>query len=92
MARVKSPAMPPRLVWRISVAAPNGLWVDPSKLEDSVLSQALPEVSSGSWVMSSFDLLHGTDITEDADASTIPADLFDELFEAPKKDPARPRR
>jgi hypothetical protein len=42
--------------------------------------------------MSSFDLLHGTDITEDAEASTIPADLFDELFEAPKKDPARPRR
>jgi hypothetical protein len=64
MARVKSPAMPPRLVWRISVEAPNGLWVDPSKLEDSVLSQALPEMSSGSWVMSSFDLLHGTDITK----------------------------
>jgi hypothetical protein len=41
-----------------------------------------PDVSTGSWVLSSFDLLQGTDITEDADANTIPADLFDELFGA----------
>jgi len=84
--------MPPRLVWRISVAAPNGLWVDPSKLDDSVLSQALPEVSSGSWVMSSFDLLRGTDITEDADANTIPAELFDELFGASEEGSAKTPR
>ena len=84
--------MPPRRVWRISVETPNGLWVDPSKLEDSVLSQALPEVSSGSWVMSSFDLLRGTDITEDADANTIPADLFDEVFETSTKARAGPER
>jgi hypothetical protein len=35
----------------------------------AVLSQVHPEVSSGSSVMSSFDLLRGTDIDEDADAN-----------------------
>jgi hypothetical protein len=49
------------------------------------------DFSTGSWVLSSFDLLQGTDITEDADANTIPADLFDELFQTPNKDRTRPQ-
>jgi hypothetical protein len=38
-------------------------------------SEDLPD-SSGTWVMSSYDLLDGTDVTEDA----LPGELFDELF------------
>ena len=33
-------------------------------------------VSSGTWVISSYDLLDGADVTEDA----LPGELFDELF------------
>ena len=73
------------MVWRISAQAPNGCWVDPCKVDVAALTPALPEVSSGSWVMSSFDLLRGTDINEDGAGDTIPADLFDELFGTPKK-------
>ena len=84
MARLKAPPSP-KLVWRISAQAPNGCWVDPSKVEVAALTPALPEVSSGSWVTSSYDLLKGTDIHDDADANTIPAHLFDELFGVPEK-------
>jgi hypothetical protein len=44
-------------------------------------STELPEVSYGSWVTSSYDLLDGSEVIEDPD--TLPGDLFDELF-APK--------
>ena len=43
----------------------------------------LPEVSYGSWVTSSYDLLDGAEVIEDPD--TLPGDLLDELF-APKPD------
>ena len=44
---------------------------------------ALPEatVSSGGWVVSSFELLSGADVTEGYD--TVPGDLFDAFFEPP---------
>ena len=85
MARLKA-TLPTKLVWRISAERPNGAWVDPSKLDDAAAPSAdLPEVSSGSWVTSSYDLLQGTDVIEDEDGDTIPADLFDELFSPPKK-------
>jgi hypothetical protein len=45
-------------------------------------------VTSGGYVMSSFDLLSGTDIDEDD--TTIPGDLFDELFAADPKTPKKP--
>jgi hypothetical protein len=78
MATMKSPRPKGKLVWRISERAPMGEWVDPAHLVDEpTLVPNLPEVSSGGWVISSFDLLHGTDITED---TTIPGDLLDELF------------
>jgi hypothetical protein len=72
-------------VWRISERAPMGEWVDLAKIVKYVPPPELPEVSSGSRVDSSFDLLHGTDIIEDADADTIPADLLDQLFAPTKK-------
>lgn len=91
MAKMKA-STPPRLVWRMSEVAPKGAWVEPAKPEESTLSTELPEVSSGSWVMSSFDLLHGTDITEDTEADTVPGDLFDELFSPRGKPPTSPEK
>jgi hypothetical protein len=38
----------------------------------------LPEVTYGSWVTSSYDLLDGADVTEVTD--TMPGGMFDELF------------
>ncbi|MEO5696730.1 MAG: hypothetical protein ABIQ60_06290 [Burkholderiaceae bacterium] len=85
------PPAAPKRVWRISADAPQGAWVDPrlhakpKSTPDPALGE-LPEVSSGGWVISSFDLLNGTDISEAED--TVPGDLFDELFpqrsESPK--------
>ena len=79
MARVKGPAPPPKLVWRISEAAPAGEWVDPSAVEGCAPTLGpLPEMSSGGWVMSSFDLLNGVDVSDED--VTVPGDLLDELF------------
>jgi len=94
MATTKRLAPKGRLVWRISEGNPMGGWVDPGKLDGpgpfdlSAEFPELPEVSSGSRVDSSFDLLRGTDISEDDAGDTIPSDLLDELF-APIK-PAPP--
>lgn len=76
-------------VWRISKGAPQGEWVDVKPAPASTLhDDNLPEVSSGSWVTSSYDLLAGSQVIEDPD--TLPGDLFDELFapgrDAPKSD------
>lgn len=75
---------PAKKVWRISEKVPKGEWVD--KVTSAVPTAKKPtEGSDGTWVMSSHDLLDGTDVTEDA----LPGDLFDELFaptqDAPKK-------
>jgi len=74
---------PVKKVWRISESAPMGEWVNKSAPIAPKASNDLPEDSSGTWVKSSYDLLDGTDVTEDPDALT--AELFDELF-APKQD------
>ena len=71
-------------VWRISKSAPQGEWVDVKSAPAATLrNDDLPEVSSGSWVISSYDLLSGSQVIEDPDA--VPGDLFDELF-APRRD------
>ena len=72
-----------RMVWRITEAAPLGEFVDPDIVVDS--ARGHDEPSSGGWVVSSFELLHGTDIHEGPE--TVPADLFDELFPPPKAAP-----
>ena len=74
------PPVPPKAVWRISEDAPLGEWVDPnaSVAAPRNTPAPLPEVSYGSWITSSYDLLDGTEIVED-DAS-VPGELFDELF------------
>ncbi len=74
----KPPVQAKKLVWRISPSAPKGEWVDPAKAAAPPPKLELPEVSSGSWVTSSFDLLSGSDVIEHPDAMT--PELFDELF------------
>ena len=76
MFRPKKTTAPAKKVWRISESAPMGGWVNEVAPAVPKPSKALPEVSSGTWVMSSHDLLDGTDVTEDA----LPGELFDELF------------
>ena len=70
--------VPPKRVWRISASAPRGEWVTVVAPVAAKIDANLPEVSYGTWVTSSYDLLDGADVTEDA--GTIPGDLFDELF------------
>ena len=72
-----------KMVWRITEAAPLGEFVDPNA--PSPQSKDRPEISSGGWVVSSFELLHGTEITDSPD--TVPDELFDELFAPPKAAP-----
>jgi hypothetical protein len=93
MAQRKPAAPAKRLVWRITEAAPLGEFVDPSLSPAKSRRELSPdepgERSRGGWVVSTFELLNGTDISESAD--TVPAELFDELFprptppQAPKK-------
>ena len=73
--------------WRPSQHAPGGEWVDSSAPTQDVLRRAparkaiteLPEVSTGGWLVSSFDLLSGMDVVDDG-MDSVPADIFDELF------------
>ena len=86
MFRPKPPAPEKKMVWRISQSAPMGEWVVKVPPVTPKPAIELPEVSYGSWVTSSYDLLDGTEVTEDPD--TLPGELFDELFatkpDAPK--------
>lgn len=73
-------------VWRISEASPLGEWVDRSAPPPTIALAKpappqltdLPEVRTGGWLVSSYDLLSGTEI-DDAEDS-VPMELFDELF------------
>ena len=77
--------LPPvrKMVWRITEAAPLGEFVDPRATPATPPQESLPEgrVSTGGWVVSSFELLHGADVTEGYD--TVPGDLLDQLFPEP---------
>jgi hypothetical protein len=97
MATIKSaygaPAKPRRLVWRITERAPLGAWVDLDAKPDasSTSLTELPEVSTnGGWLVSSFDLLNGTDVQEVED--TMPGALFDEMFPSAGSAPKKPKR
>ena len=72
-----------RWVWRISQSAPLGEWIDrmappPRPPPSPAPSDELPEVSTGGWIVSSFDLLRGADV--DTSGDTVPDELFDQLF------------
>jgi hypothetical protein len=75
-------------VWRVDPDKPSGEWVDSSAPAAGPLRRAppkpttlteLPEVSTGGWLVSSFDLLNGIDVVDEG-SDTVPAELFDELF------------
>lgn len=85
MAQGKSSKPAKRRVWRITAAAPLGEFVDP---DASPPRPAPGDRERGGWVVSSFDLMHGAEISEGPD--TVSDDLFDELFPAPKL-PPKPR-
>lgn len=73
--------MPKKRVWRICDRAPLGEWVEQAAnaAKPGPSPADLPEVSTGGgWLVSSFDLLHGTDVNEGHD--TVPAELFDAMF------------
>lgn len=74
------------MVWRISDAAPLGEIVDASLPAAPPPDRPPLEPTHRGWAMSSFELLHGVEITEE-DASTVPAELIDELFN--KKPPSQ---
>jgi hypothetical protein len=84
------PTTPARRVWRISESAPMGEWVV-LKPEPVVRQprEDLPDVHSGSWVTSSYDLLSGSEVIEGTD--TVPGDLLDELFPPRQDDPKSPQ-
>jgi hypothetical protein len=81
-----------RLIWRITEAAPLGEYVDAAEAARHAPTPEppLPEatVSSGGWVVSSFELLHGADVTEGYD--TVPGDLFDSFFAPSPPPPVTP--
>ena len=68
MFRPKKTTAPAKKVWRISESAPMGEWVNEVTPVAPKPNKDLPEVSHGPWVRSSYDLLDGTDVTEDPDA------------------------
>jgi hypothetical protein len=53
--------------------------VGPGNLNLDIVKPANEVASGSSWASSSFDLLHGVDVSED-DPTTIPAELYDELL------------
>jgi hypothetical protein len=65
-----------KLVWRITPDAPKGAWVDPATIIAPKL--IVPDFESGAWLMSSFDLQYGADISDVSD--TVPDEMLDQLF------------
>lgn len=93
----RAPTPSAKKVWRINDSNPKGAWVEihpaPKVQPAPVKSQpmfSLPANEEGHWLMSSFDLFHGTDVTEDP--ATVPDDLFDELFPPRQDDTKSPPR
>ena len=78
MPTAKPPSSAKKRVWRVSPGVPQGEWVDPSRTVAPSPALAVPEVGSGSWVTSSFDLLNGTDVVEFP--GTMTPEQFNELF------------
>jgi hypothetical protein len=89
------PTTAAKRVWRMSASNPLGAWVEthPAPKVELVKPQAtssLPEEDGGHWLMSSFDLRYGAEVSEDN--TTVPGDLFDELFPPRQDDPKISRR
>jgi len=81
----KSKLMLSRWIWRDSQGEAMGKWAELGAPRVPTAVTNLPEVYSGGWVGSSFDLLSGVDVNDNPD--TIPSELYDELFAEPKAAP-----
>ena len=79
--RHSAPQSVKEVVWRVSQDTPLGERVDSTSAvaPTSKTEPSEEPSSSDSWVSSSFDLLHGVDVSENED--TVPAELLDELFQ-----------
>jgi hypothetical protein len=66
-----------KLVWRMSADSPTGEYVNLNVPKPNHRSKDQPEIFSGGWIESSFDLLSGTDVVENP-ASGAPE--LDELL------------
>jgi len=76
-----------RLVWRITSSAPMGEWVDPLAPARPAPQETI-EGGSSNWVGSSFDLLRGTEVSDDPE--TQPDTLWDEFFGPAEAEPKKP--
>lgn len=65
MPRKSPPPHVARLVWRITDETPMGTYVDIGAAKDVLRRKDSEEACPKSWVDSSFDLLHGIDVTVD---------------------------
>ena len=83
MAQPKIAPNGKRLHWRVTKAAPQGEYFDPDKLPAAAVpttpEEPLERPEPG-WRMSSFELAHGLEVSEEPD--TVPGELFDELFKS----------
>ena len=82
--RSRAPPRAKARVWRVTPAAPQGEWVDPTTILPP--QEEATERDTSSRAMSSFDLRYGADITDVSD--TMPSDLLDLMF-PPKDDPLK---
>lgn len=67
---------------------PMGRLVDPAAPVVGPSPKDLPEVYTGGWLGSTFDLLSGADVRDFPD--TIPSELWDELIAKPSVAPKAP--
>ena len=67
-----------RRIWRITEAAPAGEFIDSDQLAMEQQRPVAAVPRHPGWAGSTFDLLTGIEVSEDQ--STVPAELFDELF------------
>ncbi len=65
-----------------------GRLIDPAAPTVGPSPRDLPEVYTGGWLGSTFDLLSGADVRDFAD--TIPSELWDELMVKPSVPPKKP--
>jgi hypothetical protein len=78
MPRKKPPVRSPRVVWRIADDMPAGEYVHVESSPRAVGPKNPSEGGCVGWAESSFDLLHGTDVTDNPD--TLTPELLDDLF------------
>lgn len=92
MTRKQPPPHVARLVWRITDEAPMGEYVRMATAAKDVGTRPKEptEIYSGGWVDSSFDLLHGTDVSDATD--TLSPDQLDDLFRPDIKEYPGPKQ